>query len=69
MLKKFNEDLVKAGCKKLDQLTPIFDKIDTKLLKLNKTVVEDLKEVEKIVFSEDGTAKTPAKEAEKEEKK
>lgn len=52
MLKKFNEELGKAGCKKLDKLEPLFDLADTKLLKLDKTVVEELKEIETIVFSD-----------------
>jgi hypothetical protein len=58
MLKKFNDELAKAGCKKLEQLRPVFDAIDTKLLKLDKTVIDDLDQIEKIIFSDKVEEKT-----------
>ncbi len=64
LLKKFNDELAKAGCKKLEQLTPVFDAIDTKLLKLDKTVVEDLGQIENIIFSEQAEKKVEEKKEE-----
>jgi len=60
-LKKFSDELSKGGCKKLDTLVPLFNAIDTKLLKLDKTVVTELKEVEKIIFSKPVEQKEEAK--------
>jgi hypothetical protein len=62
-LDAFKEYLDKNGCKKMAELTPIFDAIDTSLLKKqNVEVKQGLDQVEGIIF---GAKKTP--EMEKEE--
>lgn len=69
-LKKFTEELGAAGCKKLDKLAPYFEKADTKLLKLDKTVFDELDNIEKIIFSSvDNEVKKNEEKKEKEETK
>ncbi len=50
-LNAFKEYLNKNGCKKMDQLAPVFDGIDTNLLKKkNVEVKQALDQVEDIIF-------------------
>ena len=63
-LNVFKDHLNKAGCKKLVELTPVFDEIDTSLLKKKDVEVKQgLDQVEGIIFE----AKEEPKVEEKEE--
>ena len=48
---KLRTTLVENGCQKMDQLTPVFEKLDTALLKKNDTVsLASLDEIYSIIF-------------------
>ena len=63
MATTFKQMLVDGGCKKMDQLSPIFDEMDTNLLKKKDAeALGNLQQIEDIIF---GPAK-PAEEGEEE---
>jgi len=48
---KFRTTLVEGGCQKMDQLTPVFEDLDTALLKKNDTgALSSLDEIYRILF-------------------
>ncbi|NOZ12833.1 MAG: hypothetical protein GXO69_04190 [Acidobacteria bacterium] len=62
-LAAFKDFLNKAGCKKLAELTPVFDEIETNLLKKKDVEVrQGLDRVESIIFGMEQEAPAPAKE-------
>ena len=65
-LNAFKEYLKKSGCKKLAELTPVFDEIDTNLLKKKDMDVKaGLDKVEAIIFGSNEAAEPAAEESEK----
>ncbi len=65
-LNAFQEYLNKNGCKKLAELTPVFDEIDTNLLKKKDVEVKaGLDKVEAIIFGANKTAEPATEESEK----
>lgn len=55
----FKDFLKKSGCKKMDQLEPVFEQLDTDLLKKSDTnAIAALDKIQEIIFSE--KAETPA---------
>ncbi len=64
-LTAFKNFLNKSGCKKLAELTPVFDEIETSLLKKKDfEVKEGLNKVEAIIFGTKEDVQTPEKEEE-----
>lgn len=58
--KKFRTNLVEGGCKKMDQLNPVFEELDTLLLKKNDTgALASLKQIHDIIFADQPAVTEP----------
>lgn len=63
-LEQFQAMLVDGGCKKLDELAPVFESLNTNLLKKKDTAaLADLEQIDQIIFG-DKAAAEPTEEAE-----